>query len=164
LRRSQAVQRNLPRPTVFRAPVDAAAVVSSNDPLAEADRLVQEELAQLVTHDAVAYPPVGSNIAGSTQNAIPLEVLPDEYLALARNEVDQELSASGAKERYDAFAAEFDQVWEEIQQEIKDIQQTGLSQQFAVRVLNIGLHGYCSPLTGTDRCFFSPCTNRTNDH
>ncbi|KAK3825570.1 MAG: pre-mRNA splicing factor component-domain-containing protein [Benniella sp.] len=131
LRRSQAVQRNLPRPTVFRAPVDAATVISSNDPLAEADRLVQEELAQLVTHDAVAYPPVGSHIAGSTQNAITLEVLPDEYLALARNEVDQELSASGAKERYDAFAAEFDQVWEEIQQEIKEIQQTGLSQQFA---------------------------------
>lgn len=134
MRRSQAVQRDLPRPTGFKPPADVATVVPG-DPLAEADRLIQEELARLVTHDAVAYPPVGSKVAGSSQNAIPLEELPDEYLALARNEVDQELSGPDAKERYDAFATEFDQVWGEIQQEIKELQQIGLSQQFAVRVL-----------------------------
>ncbi|KAG0238493.1 pre-mRNA splicing factor component-domain-containing protein [Mortierella sp. GBAus27b] len=131
LRRSQAVQRDLPRPTSFVPSSDATTLVPSSDPLAEADRLIQEELARLVTHDTVAYPPVGSKVAGNSQNAIPLEDLSDEYLAQAKSEVDQELSGPDAKERYDAFAEEFDKVWEEIQQEIKELRQIGLSQQFA---------------------------------
>ncbi|KAF9957898.1 Pre-mRNA-splicing factor cef1 [Modicella reniformis] len=131
LRRSQAVQRDLPRPTVFRPSTDAATMIPSDSPLVEADRLIQEEFTRLVTHDTVAYPPIGSKVAGSTLNAIPLEELPDEYLALAKNEIDQELSGPDAKERYEAFAAEFDQVWEEIQHEIRELQKIGLSQQFA---------------------------------
>ncbi|KAI1316796.1 Pre-mRNA-splicing factor cef1 [Mortierella claussenii] len=131
LRRSQAVQRDLPRPTVFRHATEATTAAASGSPLAEADRLIQEELARLVTYDAVAYPPVGSKVAGSTQNTIPLEDLSDEYLALARSEVDQEISGPEAQEKYKAFSAEFDEVWEEIQQEIKERQQTGLANQFA---------------------------------
>ncbi|KAF8933154.1 pre-mRNA splicing factor component-domain-containing protein [Dissophora ornata] len=130
LRRSQAVQRDLPRPTTFR-PATSDTTTPSNSPLAEADRLIQEELARLVIHDAVAYPPVGSKVAGSTQNAIPLEDLSDEYLALARSEVDQELSGPEAKEKLDAFTAEFDQVWGELQEEIQKHQQVGLASQFA---------------------------------
>ncbi|KAF9902974.1 Pre-mRNA-splicing factor cef1 [Lobosporangium transversale] len=131
LRRSQAVQKDLPRPTVFRPAADASSTVPASSPFSEADRLIQEELALLITHDAVAYPPVGSKVAGSTQKAIPLEDLSDEYLALARNEVEQELSGPEAKEKYEAFSTEFNQVWEEIQQEIKEHQQTGLAVQFS---------------------------------
>ncbi|KAG0262263.1 Pre-mRNA-splicing factor cef1 [Mortierella polycephala] len=130
LRRSQAVQRDLPRPTVFQPPTDTVMAEASN-PIAEADRLIQEELARLVTHDSVAYPPVGSKVAGSKQHAIALEDLSDEYLALAKSEVDQELSGPESKEKYEAFAAEFDKVWGEIQQEMKELQQIGLAAQFS---------------------------------
>ncbi|KAF9126517.1 Pre-mRNA-splicing factor cef1 [Mortierella sp. 14UC] len=131
LRRSQAVQRDLPRPTVFRTPnVDMAESGATESPLAEADRLIQEEFARLVSHDAVAYPPAGSKVAGGKQNAPALEVLSDEYLALARSEIDQELEGLGSNEKYEAFAAEFDQVWEQIQEEMKELQQIGLAAQF----------------------------------
>ncbi|KAG0304109.1 Pre-mRNA-splicing factor cef1 [Dissophora globulifera] len=130
LRRSQAVQRELPRPTVFRSPEDAT-TLPADSPLATAERLILEELARLVTHDAVAYPPVGSKVAGSTQNAIALEDLSDEYIALARSEVDQELSGPEAKEKYAAFAAEFDQAWEEVQEDLQKHQHVGLAHQFA---------------------------------
>ncbi|KAF9110665.1 Pre-mRNA-splicing factor cef1 [Mortierella sp. AM989] len=131
LRRSQAVQMDLPRPTAFRPPTDATKPPHFDGPLAEAERLIQEEFARLVTHDAVAYPPVGSKVAGSTQNAIPLEDLSDDYLALARSEVDQELSSVEAKEKYETFALEFNQVWEEVQEEINDLQKIGLAHQFS---------------------------------
>ncbi|KAF9987528.1 Pre-mRNA-splicing factor cef1 [Mortierella antarctica] len=104
---------------------------SLGDPLSDADRLIQEEFARLVTHDSLAYPPVGSKIAGSKHNAIPLEDLSDDYLALARDEVDQEMSGPESKEKYEAFTAEFDQVWEQIQQDMKELQQIGLATQFS---------------------------------
>lgn len=133
LRRSQAVQRDLPRPTAFLAPnAEMTESGTTESPLAEADRLVQEELARLISHDAVAYPPAGSKVAGGKQNAPALENLSDEYLALARSEVDQELAAPNTKEKYEAFAAEFDQVWEQIQEEMKELQQIGLATQFSV--------------------------------
>ncbi|KAF9954676.1 Pre-mRNA-splicing factor cef1 [Mortierella alpina] len=131
LRRSQAVQRDLPRPTVFRPATDIDMADSLADPLSDADRLIQEEFARLVTHDSMAYPPVGSKIAGSKHNAVPLEDLSDDYLALARDEVDQEMSGPESKEKYEAFTAEFDQVWEQIQQDIKELQQIGLATQFS---------------------------------
>ncbi|KAF9283050.1 Pre-mRNA-splicing factor cef1 [Mortierella alpina] len=131
LRRSQAVQRGLPRPTVFRPPTDIVMGDSVEDLLSDADRLIQEEFARLVTHDTMAYPPVGSKIAGSKRNATPLEDLSDDYLALARGEVDQEMSGPESKEKYEAFTAEFDQVWEQIQQDMKELQQIGLATQFS---------------------------------
>jgi pre-mRNA-splicing factor CDC5/CEF1 len=133
LRRSQAVQRDLPRPTAFHS---TNAVLADSEatrsPLAEADRLIQEELARLISYDAVAYPPAGSKVAGGKQHAPALENLSDEYLALARSEVSQELSAPESKEKYEAFAAEFDKVWEQIQEEMKELQQIGLAAQFSV--------------------------------
>jgi pre-mRNA-splicing factor CDC5/CEF1 len=105
---------------------------ATESPLAEADRLIQEELARLISHDAVAYPPAGSKVAGGKQNAPALEDLSDEYLALARGEIEQELEGQGSKEKYEAFAAEFDQVWEQIQEEMKELQEIGLAAQFNV--------------------------------
>ncbi|KAF9422891.1 Pre-mRNA-splicing factor cef1 [Podila epigama] len=131
LRRSQAVQRDLPRPTVLRQNGSAESIVRLENPLDEADRLVQEELTRLVTHDLVAYPPVGSKVAGSSLNAVQLEELSDDYLALARSQVDEEMSGPQAVEKYDAFAKEFDHVWEQIQEEMKNLHQISLSSQFA---------------------------------
>lgn len=118
------------------------AIVKMENPLDEADRLIQEELTRLVTHDSVAYPPVGSKVAGSSQHAIQLEDLSDDYLALARSEVAEEMSGPDVKEKYDAFAEEFNQVWAQIQEEMQQLQlhQTSLSAQFAV--------------SGPDRLFF----------
>ncbi len=102
------------------------------DPLSDADRLIQEEFARLVTHDSMAYPPVGSKIAGSKHNATPLEDLSDDYLARAKGEIEQEISGADSKEKYEVFTAEFDQVWEQIQQDMKELQQNGLASQFSV--------------------------------
>lgn len=105
-----------------------------DNPLDEADRLIQEELTRLVTHDSVAYPPVGSKVAGSSQHASQLEDLSDDYLALAKSEVAEEMAGPEAKEKYDAFAEEFNQVWAQIQEEMQQLQQhqISLSAQFAV--------------------------------
>jgi len=105
---------------------------SLEDPLSDAERLIQEEFARLVTYDTMAYPPVGSKIAGNKHNAVPLEDLSDDYLALARGEVDLEMSGPDSKEKYEAFTAEFDQVWVQIQQDMKELQQIGLATQFSV--------------------------------
>ncbi|KAF9929602.1 Pre-mRNA-splicing factor cef1 [Linnemannia zychae] len=132
LRRSQAVQRDLPRPTVFRASDIHMSQANENEsPLAVADRLIQEEMARLISYDAVVYPPTGSKIAGGTQNAPLLENLSDDYMAMARSEIDQELSGPEEKEKFQVFAAEFEQVWEQIQEEMKELQQIGLAAQFA---------------------------------
>lgn len=114
------------------------AIVKMENPLDEADRLIQEELTRLVTHDSVAYPPVGSKVAGSSQHAIQLEDLSDDYLALARSEVAEEMSGPAAKEKYDVFAEEFNQVWAQIQEEMQQLQlhQISLSAQFAVSGLD----------------------------
>ncbi|KAI9238657.1 MAG: pre-mRNA splicing factor component-domain-containing protein [Podila humilis] len=132
LLRLKAVQRDLPRPTVVHV---NGAIVKMENPLDEADRLIQEELTRLVTHDSVAYPPVGSKVAGSSQHAIQLEDLSDDYLALARSEVAEEMSGPAAKEKYDAFAEEFNQVWAQIQEEMQQLQlhQISLSAQFAAK-------------------------------
>ncbi|KAF9338300.1 Pre-mRNA-splicing factor cef1 [Podila minutissima] len=133
LRRSQAVQRDLPRPTVVR--INGESIVRMDNPLDEADRLIQEELTRLVTHDSVAYPPVGSKVAGSSQHASQLEDLSDDYLALAKSEVAEEMAGPEAKEKYDAFAEEFNQVWAQIQEEMQQLQQhqISLSAQFAAK-------------------------------
>ncbi|KAG0344216.1 Pre-mRNA-splicing factor cef1 [Podila humilis] len=135
LRRSQAVQRDLPRPSVVREHGGIESIVKLDNPLDEADRLIQEELTRLVTHDSVAYPPIGSKVAGSSQRAIQLEDLSDEYLALAKSEVADEMAGPEAKEKYEAFEKDFNHVWEQIQEEMEQlqVQHTSLSSQFAAK-------------------------------
>ncbi|KAF9438528.1 Pre-mRNA-splicing factor cef1 [Entomortierella beljakovae] len=129
LRRSQAVQRDLPRPSAFRPSTDSS--IHSVGPMAEVERLIQEEFEKLIMHDAIVYPPVGSKIAGSSKGADLLEELPDEYMSLAKNEIEQELSNEEAKEKYEVFAVEFNQAWDEIQKELGTHQNVGLAHQFS---------------------------------
>lgn len=90
-RRSQVVQRNLPRP----ANVDAERLlrdlsVSSDDN--DAQRLVNEEIVQLLLHDSIAFPIPGTSRLGSTQSTY--DMPGDEDVALAKSLVQLELADS----------------------------------------------------------------------
>lgn len=142
MRRTQAVQRDLPRPSAIRPLSDVTMAESTQSPIDEADRLIQEELVRLVTHDSVAYPPVGSRVAGGKHHgAIQLEDLSDDYLSLARSQVDEEMAGPEAKEKYEAFSAQFDLIWEQIQEETRQLHHISLATQFSVRV-GVALDSY----------------------
>ncbi|KAG0222739.1 Pre-mRNA-splicing factor cef1 [Actinomortierella wolfii] len=123
LRRTQAVQRDLPRPTSYHAKLiaeDGSETVTEalDDPIAEADRLIQLEMEKLIMHDSVAYPPLGSKMAGGTKAALDLDLLPDDYLAMARELVKDELEGPEAAAKFEAFKHDFEQAWDEVQAEV----------------------------------------------
>ena len=92
-RRSRPVQMGLPRP----ANVDPATLIGSlqgsieEDEDGEAERLVFEEMAALMRHDAVAYPLPGTMTPGGVQSTyVPP---PDDDVALAKDVIRQELAS-----------------------------------------------------------------------
>jgi pre-mRNA-splicing factor CDC5/CEF1 len=95
-RRSQAVQRGLPRP----ANVDVSTLLQNlsvedeeeeDRERAAADKLITAELAQLLQHDALAYPLPGTMQPGATQSSY---VMPDDdALAVAAAEIHLELAS-----------------------------------------------------------------------
>jgi len=92
-RRSRPVQMDLPRP----ANVEPAALVTSlqgtieEDEDKEAERLVFEEIAALMKHDAVAYPLPGTMTPGGVQSTyVPP---PDDDVAQAKEAIQQELAS-----------------------------------------------------------------------
>ncbi|KAH7888895.1 pre-mRNA splicing factor component-domain-containing protein [Phlebopus sp. FC_14] len=93
-RRSQAVQRGLPRP----ARVDVAQLMrdlnlgEESEELADARKLVNAELANLLLHDSITYPLPGTNLPGNTQSSY--EIPPDDDLALAKSQIHLELATS----------------------------------------------------------------------
>lgn len=125
-RRSQAVQRDLPRPFS----VNAKALVSppthnqTDDPLAEAERLVNAELVRLLRHDTIKYPVHGSNVAPGAA-AAGLENLEDEFddelMATARKLVTSEFALlvgvdleeieNGSWKMSEADREKFDEAW-----------------------------------------------------
>ena len=92
-RRSQAVQRGLPRP----ANVNVTSLLTKlnmededDDPTMAAQRLVNLELVELLQHDSVAHPIPGTTRPGSTVSPY---VLPDdEALDLASEQIHLELA------------------------------------------------------------------------
>lgn len=92
-RRSQAVQRGLPRP----ANVDLEGVlehlggVSAKGDLATRALLaICEEMVYLVKHDSIVYPIAGSRSVGGQQSALP--TIPDEQLAEAKTLIHQDMA------------------------------------------------------------------------
>lgn len=93
-RRSQVIQRNLPRP----ANVDVEAILQTFSPLPEssdvttrARRLIEEEMIHLLKHDSVLYPIAGSKqVGGQQQSGLP--TIPDEHLEKAQREIHQEMA------------------------------------------------------------------------
>lgn len=103
-RQTQVIQRALPRPSVVD--IDALLKRASDieDPI---ERLIAQEMALLISNDAMKYPASGNKVHGKTQ---PLVRLDEEDLNKARMEILLEQSAdSGA-----AKVTEFQQAWEEI--------------------------------------------------
>lgn len=88
-RRSQAVQRGLPRPTAVPSNV-------RSDTDSEAAALIQEEFLKLLKHDAIRYPVAGGKVAPGAISLGDLAGLEDEFdseeLANARRAMDEELA------------------------------------------------------------------------
>jgi pre-mRNA-splicing factor CDC5/CEF1 len=101
-RRTQAVQRGLPRPTV----VDIDALIKSASDHSESEKgLIAHETALLLANDALRYPPKGAKVKGSSK---PLESFDDDALAQARLlialEVPRELAEKGSSTFQAAWA------------------------------------------------------------
>ena len=93
-RRTQAVQRGLPRPTVID--IDAL-IKSASDRSSSGEALIAHEAALLLANDALRYPPKGAKVKGTLK---PLESFDDDALAQARLmialEVPRELAERGS--------------------------------------------------------------------
>jgi len=92
-RRSQVVQRGLPRP----ARVDIEQLLynlnlGEEDELTDARKLIHAEISSLVLHDSIAHPIPGTNLPGGSISSYILP--PDEDLALAKSMVHLELATS----------------------------------------------------------------------
>ncbi|KAJ3281679.1 Pre-mRNA-splicing factor cef1 [Borealophlyctis nickersoniae] len=83
-RRSQAVQRGLPRPVAIRS---STIIQSEPDTI---ERMIEEEMNRLLQYDAVHHPGPGQPAAANRQVA--LDPLTDEELDSARGLVEQELA------------------------------------------------------------------------
>ena len=93
-RRTQAVQKGLPRPTSFDIEALLKEASDAEDPVEAA---IKKEAALLITRDAAQYPPPGAKSKGK---AMSLEVFDDDSLANARlmvlQEVPRDLAETGS--------------------------------------------------------------------
>ncbi|KAJ7489971.1 pre-mRNA splicing factor component-domain-containing protein [Mycena galericulata] len=90
-RRSQAVQRGLPRPA--NVDVDGLlARLNMGEDVDEAQQLVNKEMAELLQHDAIAHPIPGTSRAGGTLSVY--EMPADEDVDAAKALIHLELAAA----------------------------------------------------------------------
>jgi pre-mRNA-splicing factor CDC5/CEF1 len=98
-RRTQAVQRNLPRPST----VDIDALLKSaseiSDPIEGA---IEQEAALLIANDALKYPPPGAKVRGSSKG---IETFEDDALENARLMIALEVPKELAEKGTTAFQA-----------------------------------------------------------
>ncbi|PCH39574.1 hypothetical protein WOLCODRAFT_129419 [Wolfiporia cocos MD-104 SS10] len=93
-RRSQVVQRGLPRPAnidVQRLLQDLSLEQGEPSQLAAAESLVHAELVSLLRHDTIAHPIPGTTHPGSTASTY--EIPPDDSIATAKSIIHDELAA-----------------------------------------------------------------------
>lgn len=107
-RRSQVVQRNLPRPAnvnleAMLKAIGPAPPVGSDVSL-RVHHLIAEEMAHLAKHDSVVHPIAGSTSTGGMRSGLP--IIPDEKLSIARELVRLELASQLGivKENKDAIS------------------------------------------------------------
>ncbi|CAB4374761.1 unnamed protein product [Rhizophagus irregularis] len=93
LRRSQAIQRDLPRPIQINAKSFLEASLSEDSPseLFEIERLINTEMIQLLNHDAIMYPVHGSKIVGKDVDES-FEEFSDDLMDKARQAIEEELA------------------------------------------------------------------------
>jgi pre-mRNA-splicing factor CDC5/CEF1 len=103
-RRTQVMQRNLPRPTV----VDSDALLDASSDITDpAEALIAMETALLIANDALKYTSPGAKSQGSAR---PLEIFDDDELNKARLEIALELP-SWEKEK---SLQDFEASWEHL--------------------------------------------------
>jgi pre-mRNA-splicing factor CDC5/CEF1 len=98
-RRTQVLQRNLPRPST----VDADSLLKNASMMVNpVESVVAKEMALLVLNDALKYPDpdVPTKVTGASR---PLEIFDDDELNKARLEIALELPSSGGEERQQLF-------------------------------------------------------------
>lgn len=96
-RRTQVLQRHLPRPSV----VDVDSLVENASKVSDTpEGAIAKEMALLITNDAFKYPSPGTKVIGSSR---PLEVFDDDSLNRARLEIALEMPSDGGEERQRSF-------------------------------------------------------------
>lgn len=98
-RRTQVLQRDLPRPSVVD--VDFLLLRASNIPDL-IDRAIAQEMALLIANDALRYPAPGAKVNGSS---IPLDSFDDDALNRARLEIACEMPPDAAGKGAEKFEA-----------------------------------------------------------
>jgi len=98
-RRTQVMQRNLPRPSNIDVDALLKTASEAEDPV---EALVSMESALLIANDGLKYPVPGTKIQGSPK---PLEEFDDNVLAHARLEIAKELAAGDQDQRPQDFEA-----------------------------------------------------------
>jgi pre-mRNA-splicing factor CDC5/CEF1 len=104
-RRTQVLQRGLPRPSV----VDTEALLKKAAAIWDPNQAaVEKEMALLIANDGLRYPIAGAKKAGGTLH--PLEVFDDDALERARMEIILELPP----DEVTRAAKEFSQTWDDL--------------------------------------------------
>jgi pre-mRNA-splicing factor CDC5/CEF1 len=127
-RRSQAVQRSLPRPSDISTSLQKGGqhVDPKHKAVVEAEELVKEEMILMLRHDLVHHPTPTATKNKSAQAARkkelelnPLEKFTDEELAKAREMLDDEVEVVKTAMGHGELSEEaYTQVWEECYNEV----------------------------------------------
>ena len=108
-RRTQVLQRALPRPMVIEIASLMKNASEVEDPI---EGVIAKEMALLIANDALKYPAPGAKVHGAAR---PLEVFEDELLNKARMEIALELPQDGMETRRQEFVT----AWEEVHSSTK---------------------------------------------
>ena len=96
-RRTQVMQRNLPRPTVVDTDTLLKAASTISDPI---EAIIAIEKALLIANDSLKYPIPGAKVRGSSK---PLRTFDEEALSLARLEIAKEIPRINRADDLKAF-------------------------------------------------------------
>ena len=96
-RRTQVLQRALPRPVVL----DVTTLMKTASEVSDtSERAIAQEMALLISNDAFKYPAPGAQVQGSSQ---PLEIFDDDLLAKARLEIAMEMQTDERSKDQEGF-------------------------------------------------------------
>ncbi len=104
-RRTQVMQRDLPRPLTVSFDSLLSSVSQIEDPV---EAMIAKECALLMANDTLEYPPSGAKAHGTTR---PIDVFDDDSLGQARLEIAAELSLH-SKEAQEGFETSFVEIFE----------------------------------------------------
>ena len=104
-RRTQVLQRSLPRPSILDVNTLIKNASENEDPIESA---IAQEMALLIANDALKYPVPGAKVQGTSK---PLEMFEDKLLERARLELASELPHDGVENRKEEYDKALDEVY-----------------------------------------------------